>query len=119
MYDYIVLMNIYVCMKKMIRVFFFSSRRRHTRWPRDWSSDVCSSDHELQGGLGGPPLHARRGDRRFEGEPGGDHGIVGIDHRGQPFTGMVEGGAGLLRGQLLLVLGVPGGDPLEIGRAHV
>src|SRR5439155_19126107 len=26
-------------------IFFFSSRRRHTRWPRDWSSDVCSSDH--------------------------------------------------------------------------
>src|SRR5207253_9212040 len=25
-------------------VFFFSSRRRHTSWPRDWSSDVCSSD---------------------------------------------------------------------------
>src|SRR5437870_13893088 len=24
--------------------FFFTSRRRHTRWPRDWSSDVCSSD---------------------------------------------------------------------------
>src|SRR5690625_7884037 len=24
--------------------FFCSSRRRHTRWPRDWSSDVCSSD---------------------------------------------------------------------------
>src|SRR5690625_7965788 len=24
--------------------FFVSSRRRHTRWPRDWSSDVCSSD---------------------------------------------------------------------------
>src|SRR5439155_2681782 len=23
---------------------FFSSRRRHTSWPRDWSSDVCSSD---------------------------------------------------------------------------
>src|SRR5439155_26047311 len=22
-------------------LFFFSSRRRHTRWPRDWSSDVC------------------------------------------------------------------------------
>src|SRR5690348_134326 len=28
--------------------FFFSSRRRHTRWTGDWSSDVCSSD--LQGG---------------------------------------------------------------------
>src|SRR5690625_7387154 len=27
-------------------VFFFSSRRRHTSWPRDWSSDVCSSDLE-------------------------------------------------------------------------
>src|SRR5439155_3358209 len=23
---------------------FFSSTRRHTTWPRDWSSDVCSSD---------------------------------------------------------------------------
>src|SRR3712207_8506318 len=38
--------------------FFFSSRRRHTRYWRDWSSDVCSSDlgeieplraHELAG----------------------------------------------------------------------
>src|SRR5476651_787259 len=27
--------------------FFFSSRRRHTRYWRDWSSDVCSSDLEL------------------------------------------------------------------------
>src|SRR6266496_2030408 len=27
-----------------IAVFFFSSRRRHTRSLRDWSSDVCSSD---------------------------------------------------------------------------
>src|SRR5689334_24201878 len=25
-------------------IFFFSSRRRHTRWNCDWSSDVCSSD---------------------------------------------------------------------------
>src|SRR5579863_1531747 len=29
---------------------FFSSRRRHTRWTGDWSSDVCSSD------LGPPPV---------------------------------------------------------------
>src|SRR5690625_6443817 len=28
-------------------LFFVSSRRRHTRWPRDWSSDVCSSDLRL------------------------------------------------------------------------
>src|SRR5205085_1448535 len=26
------------------RAFFFSSRRRHTRFDCDWSSDVCSSD---------------------------------------------------------------------------
>src|SRR2546430_3057660 len=32
-------------------VFFFSSRRRHTRFDCDWSSDVCSSDlvHMLYG----------------------------------------------------------------------
>src|SRR5207245_6915404 len=29
-------------------VFFFSSRRRHTRCYRDWSSDVCSSDLVLE-----------------------------------------------------------------------
>src|SRR3712207_8570350 len=28
----------------MMLFFFFSSRRRHTRYWRDWSSDVCSSD---------------------------------------------------------------------------
>src|SRR5207247_11033089 len=28
--------------------FFFSSRRRHTRSTRDWSSDVCSSDLEIE-----------------------------------------------------------------------
>src|SRR5690349_23225064 len=28
----------------MFYSFFFSSRRRHTRSLRDWSSDVCSSD---------------------------------------------------------------------------
>src|SRR5258707_9472459 len=32
--------------------FFFSSRRRHTRYWRDWSSDVCSSDlHHVGLGL--------------------------------------------------------------------
>src|SRR5690606_40981898 len=53
-------------------IFFFSSRRRHTRFSRDWSSDVCSSDLQLpaqepRGGRGcrgpavenGPP--GRRG----------------------------------------------------------
>src|SRR5439155_6534996 len=32
--------------------FFFSSRRRHTSWPRDWSSDVCSSDLKRTGERG-------------------------------------------------------------------
>src|SRR5690606_1225101 len=31
--------------------FFFSSRRRHTRFSRDWSSDVCSSDLGFSGVL--------------------------------------------------------------------
>src|SRR5256885_5544870 len=29
-------------------IFFFSSRRRHTRLQGDWSSDVCSSDLERE-----------------------------------------------------------------------
>src|SRR5207253_5729087 len=40
--------------------FFFSSRRRHTRWPRDWSSDVCSSDldYSLYENRNNSPSHA-------------------------------------------------------------
>src|SRR5436309_9356164 len=38
----------YLLMHQFLRCFFFffffSSRRRHTRFSRDWSSDVCSSD---------------------------------------------------------------------------
>src|SRR3712207_7045161 len=33
-------------------IFFFSSRRRHTRYWRDWSSDVCSSDLGVRVGGG-------------------------------------------------------------------
>src|SRR5688572_33212099 len=33
-----------VCNLYNILYFFFSSRRRHTRFDCDWSSDVCSSD---------------------------------------------------------------------------
>src|SRR5438445_5212163 len=32
------------CIVTSAAFFFFSSRRRHTRYWRDWSSDVCSSD---------------------------------------------------------------------------
>src|SRR5205814_6619829 len=37
---YVSAWSVYVCSF----VFFFSSRRRHTRCLSDWSSDVCSSD---------------------------------------------------------------------------
>src|SRR5256885_6628328 len=40
-------------------VFFFSSRRRHTRLQGDWSSDVCSSDLELEAGLVAPARQGR------------------------------------------------------------
>src|SRR3712207_8174968 len=70
-----------------VSFFFFSSRRRHTRYWRDWSSDVCSSDLERL------PLRRARRDRRsayrepaalevdvvdavsVEEPPGGDVGI--------------------------------------------
>src|SRR2546429_1595818 len=44
-------------------LFFFSSRRRHTRCSRDWSSDVCSSDLI---GL----AHSRRDGARVVGDVG-------------------------------------------------
>src|SRR6266700_2705487 len=44
--------------------FFFSSRRRHTIFSRDWSSDVCSSDLRRRG-------HRSRCRRRPEHGPGG------------------------------------------------
>src|SRR6478736_1073 len=39
---------LYVWFRVLILVFFFSSRRRHTRFDCDWSSDVCSSDLDLE-----------------------------------------------------------------------
>src|SRR2546421_12285256 len=39
------------------RSFFFSSRRRHTRSDRDWSSDVCSSDLNLFAHFDQPSRH--------------------------------------------------------------
>src|SRR5438876_5208281 len=40
--------------------FFFSSRRRHTRWTGDWSSDVCSSDLEHFAEVSHSPFRALR-----------------------------------------------------------
>src|SRR5690606_39468075 len=45
--------------------FFFTSRRRHTRFSRDWSSDVCSSDlgimHQINLERMSPVVHNRDG----------------------------------------------------------
>src|SRR5215510_2391457 len=91
--------------------FFFSSRRRHTRWPRDWSSDVCSSDLER------PARYAVEIDR----DPGGAGLLLqdlrhldgagldraGHERRGQPFLpGLLEQGFRL--GDVLMALGERG-----------
>src|SRR5699024_11368882 len=44
-------------------LFFFSSRRRHTRSKRDWSSDVCSSDLTLT--LEGEDLWVYEPEKRY------------------------------------------------------
>src|SRR5256886_8722761 len=46
------------------RFFFFSSRRRHTRFDCDWSSDVCSSDLKT---WGAPIVKAPSGRRLHDG----------------------------------------------------
>src|SRR6266568_7957713 len=53
-----------MCVK--IRNCFFSSRRRHTRWNCDWSSDVCSSDLVRRGQPWRGELEYRRRLRRCE-----------------------------------------------------
>src|SRR2546422_10359796 len=50
----------------MMSVFFFSSRRRHTRCSRDWSSDVCSSDLQTLNHLRGHLRTAINSARRAE-----------------------------------------------------
>src|SRR3989442_6951886 len=55
----------------MIIFFFFSSRRRHTRCGRDWSSDVCSSDLQVTTVLRKPLL-----ERRLQLQPGQEEVIV-------------------------------------------
>src|SRR5437764_6987326 len=73
-----------ICMMTAIRLllsfvlsfflFFFSSRRRHTRYIGDWSSDVCSSDLD----------HDRGRDARFAGRQGGAEGRRRAQHDGLP-----------------------------------
>src|SRR5690348_2777315 len=52
---------------EIIVYFFFSSRRRHTRWTGDWSSDVCSSDlgEECQRTIENRPDLERSGSKHY------------------------------------------------------
>src|SRR5207245_7569316 len=60
-----------VCVGTVGSFFFFSSRRRHTRCYRDWSSDVCSSDlrdrRDPRHRASGTPCDSRQRDRRSPG----------------------------------------------------
>src|SRR5690606_40007397 len=45
--------------------FFFSSRTRHTRFSRDWSSDVCSSDLDFKNRMRGEGEFAKLLQQRY------------------------------------------------------
>src|SRR2546422_3493934 len=63
-------------------LFFFSSRRRHTRCSRDWSSDVCSSD------LTQPWAVAVLEDQKFE--------DVDVSVRFRPVSGKEDASGGII-----------------------
>src|SRR2546430_5740687 len=85
-------------------LLFFSSRRRHTRFDCDWSSDVCSSDL---------PRGAPHRPRRARAQGGG------VDRRsGADRSRIVERGGGRARGRPAPRRGRRGAPPrAEIGRA--
>src|SRR5690606_16402209 len=90
--------------------FFFSSRRRHTRFSRDWSSDVCSSDlaDDLIGKLLASLL-VDHVDRRAEDDAPAGVDSGDIDHLGVGELGLDLGNAALDEALLLprgVVLGV-------------
>src|SRR2546429_6035260 len=60
--------------------FFFSSRRRHTRCSRDWSSDVCSSDLNQYSGAGGGVFKSTDGGKTWRALSSGlPKGIIQVD----------------------------------------
>src|SRR6266536_6641571 len=52
----ILILNSFLGSSDSLVFFFFSSRRRHTRSTRDWSSDVCSSDLAMRAPAWGKKL---------------------------------------------------------------
>src|SRR2546430_3330450 len=89
----------------LICFFFFSSRRRHTRFDCDWSSDVCSSDLAAVGRAEGVAL-AHDAEER---------GLAMI--RSMPDHHMTSMGNDLLRGNRL-ELPWFAGKVVELGRKH-
>src|SRR5690606_39553841 len=88
--------------------FFFSSRRRHTRFSRDWSSDVCSSDLEVL-------LVERLGGGDIDGDLHQPPDLLEIAERGLGLRQHVDGAQlrGFLTGSHIDILA----EQAEIGRA--
>src|SRR2546421_9207797 len=84
----------WLCISFLDVFFFFSSRRRHTRSDRDWSSDVCSSD--LIQGLGGGALLSTSQAILYEEFPREEYGtamaIFGVGVMAGPTLGPTLGG---------------------------
>src|SRR5690606_40712939 len=76
-------------------VFFFSSRRRHTRFSRDWSSDVCSSDLVIRA-ITNPMDGAIAGTIYPPSATPAVYAIAGIDTVGSVYTD--DAGRFLIRG---------------------
>src|SRR5204862_4882205 len=78
-------------------VFFFSSRRRHTRSLRDWSSDVCSSD--LPGMVEAMTQVAHGAGRPFLGICVGMQLLAsrGLEYTTTPGLGWIPGDVGPIR----------------------
>src|SRR5690625_5020567 len=96
MAKYIILVLISLCVCSFL-FFFFSSRRRHTRWPRDWSSDVCSSDFNnpfaSSQGMPRPGQRPRPGGAEQGGRPQGREGAPrsgGGPRPGMPTPGIMR-----------------------------
>src|SRR6266498_5455850 len=79
-----------VLIEKITWIFFFSSRIRHTRCGRDWSSDVCSSDLE------GMPLVALQTGVPWSWESFGDY-LAALEGRIAVNAGFLVGHCALRR----------------------
>src|SRR2546429_2688882 len=75
-------------------LFFFSSRRRHTRCSRDWSSDVCSSDLRVAAQERAARLDARVASLTAELEAAGPHAPVGSSKQWRDVLGQAAKVAG-------------------------